>query len=120
MKKTMRVVFALGLIVLSLDLFRPKATDNILIGKWGFPGDRFIFQPDGTVEFHTDWMTFKNAADAIFGIEPEDYYLGEWRETNEEWRTITDVLFDYSVREYLMTVEYMDPDVAQFYKSDDE
>ena len=68
MKKTMCVVFALGLIVLSLDLFRPKATNNILIGKWGYSGERFIFQPDGTVEFHTDWMTFSNAADAIFGL----------------------------------------------------
>ena len=162
MKKTMRVVFALGLIVLSLDLFRPKATDNILIGKWGFSGKRFIFHPDGVVEFHTDWMTFTNAADAIFGIEPEDYYLGEWKETNDEpspwstkhifmgkymtydcgkrlrvdirwinvdgrplpentaWRTITDVLFDVWGREYEMTVKYMDPDVSQYYKSDDE
>ena len=39
---------------------------------------------------------------------------------NTAWRTITDVLFDVWGREYEMTVRYMDPDVSQYYKSDDE
>ena len=82
MLKTMRVVFALGLIIFSFDLFRPKPTDNILIGKWGPSWRTFIFQPDGMVEFHASWMTFTSCVNA--SIKSMDNYCREWKETNDE------------------------------------
>ena len=157
MLKTMRVVFALALIIFSFDLFRPKATDNILIGKWNDSGSTFIFQPDGMVEFHADWLTFGSCVRG----KPMDFYRRVWKETNDEpsslvtrhvfmgryktydrgkmlligirwlnvdehplpdspdWRTVTDVLFDYRNWRYQMTVN-MNGDDVQYYKSDDK
>ena len=94
MLKTMRVVFALALIVFSFDLFRPKATDNILIGKWGPSGSTFIFQPDGTVEFHAHWQTFALCVDGgRFDPDPDDYYRRVLKETNDESYSITEHIF---------------------------
>ncbi len=157
----MRVVFALALIIFSFDLFRPKATDNILIGKWNDSGTTFIFQPDGMVEFHANWLTFESCVPRLTFPELMNYYRREWKETNDEpsplvtqhifvgryktydrgkllligirwlnvdehplpdspdWRTITDVLFDYRDWKYQMTVN-MNGDDVQYYKSDDK
>ena len=82
MLKTMRVVFALGLIIFSFDLFRPKPTDDLLIGKWDRWDGSFIFHLDGTVEFHASWMTFTSCVNAT--IKSMDNYCREWKETNDE------------------------------------